>query len=83
MNIQVLTVHHHDLENEKEDRRITISPMNIAAIAAKIEEVEIRGRQLVHITVMLLDGENLDLFVNHADAELLEKATGSFAQPEF
>jgi hypothetical protein len=77
MEFQKLTIHHYD-EDPKEERRITLSPANIAVVAACIEDISVKGRSLRKVTVLFLDGASVDLTINHSDLELLEAATGSF-----
>ena len=77
MEFQKLTVHHY-ADLEEEDRRITISPMNVALVAAETEDMTVRGRSLRHVTVLFTDGGSTDLSINHSDLELLEGAIGSF-----
>jgi len=77
MEMQILTVHHYD-ENLEEERRITLSTQNITVVAAHVNDITIRGRSLRRVTVLLADSANVDLVLNHADLELLEKAVGAF-----
>ena len=81
MNIQRLTLRHYGA-TEAEDRRITLSPMNILAAVAKIDDIQLNGRSLREISVLMVDQANIDLIVNHADLQLLEDAVGSFCLGE-
>lgn len=76
--VQVLRVHHFD-EDEKEDRRVTIAPMNVLALVAKEEDTVVRGRTLREVSVMFLDGGSVALCVNHSDLELLETTIGAYS----
>lgn len=78
MEFQTLTVYHYG-DDSKEDRRITIGPMNVAVVAAATEDVTAQGRSLRGVTVMFLDGASLDLRINHADLEKLEMAIGGYS----
>jgi hypothetical protein len=79
MEIQMkrLTVHHYG-ETTEEDKRITISPANIFALAADVEDVVVNGRTLRNVVVLGIDGGSIPLTVNHADLSILEEATGSY-----
>lgn len=77
MQLQKLTVHHY-AEIAEEERRITLSPMNITVIAANVEDTLVNGRSVRPVTVLFTDGGSIDLVVNHADLELLESAVGTF-----
>lgn len=77
MNIQKLTLHHYGA-TEAEDRRVTLSPMNVMMIAAEIEDFQLNGRSLRRVSVCMADGESTELVLNHADLDLIENAIGSF-----
>lgn len=77
MEFQKLTVYSHE-EDTTQDRRVTLSPANIVLVAAKIDNVHIHGRTLIPVTILFLDGENIDLNVSHSDLESLEAAVGSY-----
>lgn len=77
MQLQKLTLHHYG-ETTTDDRRITLSPMNITVVAAAIEDSMVNGRSLRQVTVLFGDGGSIDLNINHADLELIEGAIGSF-----
>jgi hypothetical protein len=76
--VQVLRVHHIDAD-EKEDRRVTIAPMNVAALVAHEEDTIVRGRSVREISIMFLDGGNISIAVNHSDLELLETTIGAYS----
>jgi len=77
MEFQKLTVHTYS-ETIEDERRITIAPMKVVMIAAKLEDIMIRGLSVRPITVLFDDGEATDLVVNSQDLLLLEDAVGSF-----
>ena len=77
MEFQKLTVHHYSV-NPEEERRITLSPMNISLVAAATEDTMLNGRSLRNVTVLFGDGGSVDMTINHSDLELLETAIGSF-----
>lgn len=77
MRFEVLTVHHYS-ENLEEEKRVTLSPGNILVVAAAVEDIQIRGRSLREVSVLLTDGESADLIINHSDLEKLEKCVGSY-----
>lgn len=77
MEFQKLTVHHYG-DTTQEDRRITLSPMNIAFIAAEVEDSMVNGRSLRRTSVLFTDGGSADITINHSDLQLLEGAIGSF-----
>jgi hypothetical protein len=79
MILEQLTVHHYDEENESEDKRITLAPHHIIAIAATPDDVQVRGIKLRGATVLMADGNSLPLFINHSDLMLLERAIGSYS----
>lgn len=80
MIIQVLRVSHYG-ETPKEDRRITISPHEITAMAVNTEVVETQGRKLLSVSVMMKEGPDFDLVISHSDVEKLEAAIGSYILP--
>jgi hypothetical protein len=82
MQLQVLRVFHYDDKDPNENKRITLSPMNIAAVTADVEDVVIQGRSLRKTSVIMMDAGTLPLNINHQDLELLERAVGSFVDPE-
>ena len=77
IEFQRLTVLHYG-ETTQEDRRITLSPMNIVLVAAEVDDVVVNGRSVRKVTVLFLDQSSVDVVVNHADLELMEAAIGSF-----
>jgi len=77
MEFQKLTVYCYN-EDPKEDRRITLSPINITIIAAHVEDEVINGRSLRRVAILFVDGGSVEMLVNHSDLELLEGAIGSF-----
>lgn len=72
-----LTVHHYS-EKSDEERRITLSPGQISFVAAGTEDVIVNNRSLRSVAVLFLDGGSVDLFLNHADLEMLESAVGTY-----
>jgi hypothetical protein len=78
LELQKLTVHHYG-ETSVEDRRITLSPMNIMGMAAEVEDVTVNGRSVRNVSVLFLEGGSIGLCVNHSDLSLLESAIGTFA----
>ena len=80
MEFKNLTITHYAAVKE-EERRITMSPSNIALIAAKTEDVEINGRSLREVSVLFMDGESVDVVVNHSDLQLMEEAIGAYSLP--
>jgi hypothetical protein len=77
MDFKKLTVHHYS-EDPTEERRITISPMNITVIAAAIDDIKIGPRTVRAISVLFVDGGSIELNVSHMDLEVLEEAVGSY-----
>jgi hypothetical protein len=77
MQLETLTVHHLG-DTQDEDRRITISPANVNIIAAEVEDVLVQGRSVRRVAVLMADGGSVDVTINHADLEMLERAIGSF-----
>jgi hypothetical protein len=77
MEFQKLTVHHY-ADNTVDDKRITISPSNVAMIAADVDDSTVNGRSVRHVTVLFLDGGSATISINHQDLETLEGAIGSF-----
>lgn len=77
MEVKVLTVTAY-AEKEEDNKRVTIQPMNVAMLAADIEDSTIQNRSLRKVAVLLLDGETIELFVNHQDLETMEQAVGSY-----
>lgn len=77
MEFQTLTVHHY-AEDPKEDKRITLAPMNITALAADVEDMTVNGRSVRAVMVLFMDGGSIAVSVNHADLQLMESAIGSF-----
>jgi len=77
MELEVLRVLSYG-ETPEQDLRITISPMNVLAIVAENEDSTIQGRAVRRVDVLLGEGEQLSVVVNHQDLELLERAIGSF-----
>lgn len=77
MEMKKLTVHCY-AENLEDERRVTLSPMNINVVAAEIDDVKVNNRSLRHVTILLSDGGSIDLLLNHADLDLLESVVGAF-----
>lgn len=77
MEMQKLTVHCY-AELPEEERRVTLSPSLITAIVAHNEDITLNGRSLRYVTVVFMDGNSLELIVNHADLNTLEEAIGSY-----
>lgn len=81
MIYKVLTVFHYG-ELESDNKRITVSPQNVAALATDPLDSTAQGRSVRKTTVLMLDGGSLDLTVNHEDLTLLEEAIGAFPNYE-
>ena len=77
MEFQKLTLSHYS-DKPEEERRVTLSPGNIIAVAAEMEDTTVANRSLRAVTVMFLDGGSIDLVINHADLESLENAVGAY-----
>ncbi len=77
MDLQKLTITHYE-EDSKDDRRVTLSPGNVGMIAAEIDDCTVNNRSVRKVSILFLDGNSVELTVNHADLELLETAIGSF-----
>lgn len=77
MNMQKLTVFHYG-ETTEEDRRITLSLMNITVVAAATEDTTVNGRSLRSVAVLFTDGSSVDLLINHEDMMTIETAVGSY-----
>jgi len=77
MDMQQLTVYHYG-DTTAEDKRITLSPGNIALIAANTEDATVNGRSLVNTSVLFMEGGSIDLLINHQDLQKLEAAVGSY-----
>ena len=82
MEFKKLTVLHHASLKEDE-RRITISPGSVSLIAAKTEDIIINGRSLREVSVLFMDGESIEMVVNHSDLEAMEEAIGAYSLPCF
>lgn len=78
MEFNKLTIHHYEAD-VKDDRRMTLSPTNIVMVAAEVEDVSLNGRSLRNITVLFMDGNSVDLTINHSDLECLEAAVGAYS----
>lgn len=81
MIVSILRFDHYG-EKADENKRMTLSPSNICGLAAGIEDVIIQGRSLRRVAVLLVDGGQLEVTVNHSDLELLERAVGSFLEAD-
>lgn len=77
MEVQRLTMHSYS-EDIAQERRITISPMQVSIVAAAIEDITIRGLSLRNVDIMFADGQSIALILNHADLSTLESAIGSY-----
>ena len=77
MEFQKLTLSHYS-DIPEEERRVTLSPGNIVAVAAEMEDKTVANRSLRAVTIMFLDGGSIDLVINHADLETLESAVGAY-----
>ena len=75
--MSTLRVAHYG-ETPEEDRRITLAPANICAIAAETEDVQVQGRTLRNVSVLFIDGGSMALTVDHSDLELLENTVGAY-----
>lgn len=70
------TVIAHDQNGET--YRATVNLMNIALISAKEKMVELNGTSLYEVTVALVDGGAMTIYINSSDLDLLENAIGTF-----
>jgi hypothetical protein len=78
MEMQTLRVHSYG-ETPEDDRRVTIAPNNVVALAASTDDVQVQGRSLRAISVLFVDGGAMDLVVDHADLQLLEDTIGAYS----
>ena len=78
MEMQTLRVHSYG-ETAEDDRRVTIAPNNVVALAASTEDTQVQGRTLRGVSVLFIDGGSMDLVVDHADLQLLETTIGAFS----
>ena len=78
MMLQVLTVLHYG-ETESENKRITLSPMNVCLVAADAEDCTVQSRSLRKVSVLFVEGGSVDLCVNHSDMTNIEQAVGTYA----
>ncbi len=78
MEMEKLTVYHYAMDGTG-DRRITLSPGNITLLAAAVEDITFNNRSLRPVTVMFLDGSNVDILVNHSDLDMLESVVGAYS----
>lgn len=81
MKIEKLVVYDYH-EDPTEDKRMTLCPHSIRALAADPEDCIVQNRSLRKVIVIFEEGDGIELCVNHQDLELLEKAVGSFVLPE-
>lgn len=81
MNLRVLRVDHYG-DTEQDNKRFTLAPTEVVALIADPDDVAIQGRQLRRVTALMKDGMSIDLIVNHADLESLEKAVGAYMLPD-
>ncbi len=77
MEFQKLVVYHYG-ETSEDDRRVTISPMQVNLIAFETEDTIVNGRSLRRASVLFSDGSSCDLAVNHQDMSTLEEAVGAY-----
>jgi len=78
MEMQTLRVHSYG-DVAEDDRRVTIAPNNVVALAASTDDVQVQGRSLRAISVLFVDGGAMDLVVDHADLQLLEDTIGAYS----
>ncbi len=76
MQSNILRVHHYG-DTPEEDRRVTLSPMDVSVLLAETEDATVQGRAVRRVTVVLSSG-GIELAVNHSDLELLENTIGFF-----
>lgn len=81
MVVSILRIDHYG-DTEDQNRRMTLSPSNICGLAAEMDDTIVQGRSLRRVGVMMMDGEEILLVVNHADLALMERAVGSFIEAE-
>jgi hypothetical protein len=78
MEMNTLRVHSYGVVPE-DDRRVTIAPANVIALAGETDDIQVQGRSLRNISVLFVDGGSMDLVVDHADLELLENTIGAYS----
>lgn len=79
-DLRVLTLTHYG-PTEAENRIVTLSLINIAMIAAEVENVSLQNRQVRRLQVLLLDGEAVDLALSDLDLHQLQQAVGVYVLP--
>lgn len=77
MEMQRLTVQCY-AELPEEERRVTLSPTLITVIIAHNEDITLNNRPLRPVQVVFMDGNSVDLILDHADLNKLEEAIGSY-----
>ena len=82
MEMHTLRVYHYGATPE-EDRRITLSPANVAMLASETEDVQVQGRTVRNISVLFVDGGSVGVTVAHDDLELLEATIGAYCFDQF
>ena len=74
---QILRVQHYGT-NEKENRRVTLSPSSLNAVVADDEDTIVQGRSVRNVLLIMMNSQPLEITIGHADLELIEGAIGSF-----
>lgn len=80
---RILTVMNYDEEKGKFIKtRVTISPSSVEFLIAGDEAHDIRdSREIRKVNVMMVSGNNLELYISVLDLAMLERAIGSYFLP--
>lgn len=80
---RILTLTNYDEENGKTiKRRVTISPHSVEFTMAddKVYDV-IDGRDIQKVIVVMVSGNNLELYISSLDLAILERVVGNYFLP--
>jgi len=80
---RVLTVTNYDEEKGKFIKtRVTIAPSSVEFLIAGEEAYDTRdGREIRKVNIMLVSGNNLEVYISVLDLITLERAIGSYFLP--
>lgn len=77
MAARTLKVTHYG-EVEAENKEVTVSPMVIKAVFADLFPHEKQGRQVKNVSLLLMEGDTIELVLNERDIFTLEDVVGGY-----
>lgn len=80
---RILTLTNYDEENGKFTKTdITISPSSVEFLVSRQEVYDtIDGREIRKVNIMLVSGNNLEVFISTLDLAVLQRCVGNYYLP--